>query len=198
MDSASILGLVIFATTAAFTPGPNNVMLTSSGATFGFRRTLPHILGIAAGIGCLSIAGGFGLAGLLAAVPQLHLLMKGAAILFLGYLAWRIGTAGRADSNKSGRPLTFMQAAAFQMVNPKGVTLLASAIIAYSTGVENIVSDLTVMVPIFVLASLGSACTWCLFGALIGRLLKEDSSLRKFNIAMAMLLVASMAPIFLG
>ncbi|MEC8089906.1 MAG: LysE family translocator [Pseudomonadota bacterium] len=198
MYSASILGLVIFATTAAFTPGPNNVMLTSSGATFGFRRTLPHILGIAAGIGCLSIAGGFGLAGLLAAVPQLHLLMKGAAILFLGYLAWRISTAGRADSNKSGRPLTFMQAAAFQMVNPKGVTLLASAIIAYSTGVENIMSDLTVMVPIFVVASLSSACTWCLFGALIGRLLKEDSSLRKFNIAMAMLLVASMAPIFLG
>ena len=89
MDSASILGLVIFSATAAFTPGPNNVMLTSSGATFGFRRSIPHILGIAAGIGCLSVAGGFGLAGLLAAVPQLHLLMKGVAILFLGYLAWK-------------------------------------------------------------------------------------------------------------
>ena len=198
MDSASILGLVIFSTTAAFTPGPNNVMLTSSGATFGFRRTLPHILGIAVGIGCLSVAGGFGLAGLLAAVPQLHLLMKGVAILFLGYLAWKIGTAGHAESGTSARPLTFVQAAAFQLVNPKGVTLLGSAIIAYSTGIENILSDLAVMVPVFVLASLGSASTWCLFGTLIGRLLKEDGSLRKFNIGMATLLVASMVPIFLG
>ena len=198
MDSASILGLVIFSATAAFTPGPNNVMLTSSGATFGFRRSLPHILGITAGIGCLSIAGGFGLAGLLAAVPQLHLLMKAVAFLFLGYLAWKIGSAGRPTSDKSGRPLTFVQAAGFQLVNPKGVTLLGSAIIAYSTGIENILSDLVIMVPIFMLTSLSSASTWCLFGAMIGRLLKEDRALRKFNIAMATLLVFSMAPIFLG
>ena len=198
MDSASILGLVIFSATAAFTPGPNNVMLTSSGATFGFRRSIPHILGIAAGIGCLSVAGGFGLAGLLAAVPQLHLLMKGVAILFLGYLAWKIGTASRATGDRSTHPLTFIQAAGFQLVNPKGVTVLGSAIIAYSTGIDNILSDLVIMVPVFILTSLGSASTWCLFGAIIGRLLKEDGALRKFNLAMAALLVASMVPIFLG
>lgn len=198
MDSASILGLVIFSATAAFTPGPNNVMLTSSGATFGFRRSIPHIFGIAAGIGCLSVAGGFGLAGLLAAVPQLHMLMKGVAILFLGYLAWKIGNAGRPNSDGSARPLTFIQAAGFQLVNPKGVTLLGSAIIAYSTGIENILSDLVIMVPVFILTSLGSASTWCLFGAVIGRLLTEDSALQKFNFAMATLLVCSMVPIFLG
>ena len=73
MDSAAIAGLMIFSLSAAFTPGPNNVMLTSSGATFGFRRTLPHILGIAAGFAGLAVAGGFGLAGLMKAVPQLHL-----------------------------------------------------------------------------------------------------------------------------
>ena len=96
------------------------------------------------------------------------------------------------------QPLTFIQAAGFQLVNPKGVTLLGSAIIAYSTGIDNILSDLVIMVPVFILTSLGSASTWCLFGAIIGRLLKEDGALRKFNLAMAALLVASMVPIFLG
>jgi len=188
----------MFSFSAAFTPGPNNVMLTSSGATFGFRRTLPHIIGIAVGFAGLAIAGGFGLAGLMKAVPQLHLALKLLGIVFLLYLAWKIGTAGRATATGSSRPLSFLQAAAFQWINPKGVTLLASAIVAYSTGPDNIVADLSVMVPIFLVATLSSACTWCLFGTMIGRLLTKDSSLRRFNIGMATLLLASMVPIFIG
>ena len=198
MDSAAIAGLMIFSLSAAFTPGPNNVMLTSSGATFGFRRTLPHILGIAAGFAGLAVAGGFGPAGLMKAVPQLHLALKFFGIVFLLYLAWKIGTATRATATGSSRPLSFLQAAAFQWINPKGVTLLASAIVAYSTGPDNIVTDLMVMVPIFVLATLSSACTWCLFGTMIGQFLKQDSALRRFNIAMATLLLVSMVPIFTG
>lgn len=198
MDNTAIAGLIIFSLSAAFTPGPNNVMLTSSGATFGFRRTLPHILGIAAGFAALAVAGGFGLAGLMKAVPQLHLALKLFGIVFLLYLAWKIGTATRAKATGSSRPLSFLQAAAFQWINPKGVTLLASAIVAYSTGPDNIVADLTLMVPIFVGATLSSACTWCLFGSLIGRFLREDIALRRFNIAMATLLLVSMAPIFMG
>lgn len=198
MDSAAIAGLMIFSLSAAFTPGPNNVMLTSSGATFGFRRTLPHILGIAVGFAGLAVAGGFGLAGLMKAVPQLHLALKFFGIVFLLYLAWKIGTATRATATGSSRPLSFLQAAAFQWINPKGVTLLASAIVAYSTGPDNIVTDLMVMVPIFVLATLSSACTWCLFGTMIGQFLKQDSALRRFNIAMATLLLVSMVPIFMG
>ena len=84
------------------------------------------------------------------------------------------------------------------MDQPQGVTLLASAIVAYSTGPDNIVTDLMVMVPIFVLATLSSACTWCLFGTMIGQFLKQDSALRRFNIAMATLLLVSMVPIFTG
>ena len=198
MDNAAIAGLMMFSFAAAFTPGPNNVMLTSSGATFGFRRTLPHILGIATGFAFLAVAGGFGLAGVLKAVPQLHMAMKFFGVVFLVFLAWKIGTASRAETTQAGRPLTFLQAAAFQWINPKGVTLLASAIVAYSTGVENIIADLAIMVPIFVTATLSSACTWCLFGTLIGRLLKQDRSLRRFNIGMAALLLGSMLPIFLG
>lgn len=198
MDNAAIAGLMMFSFSAAFTPGPNNVMLTSSGATFGFRRSLPHILGIATGFAGLAIAGGFGLAGLMKAVPQLHLGLKLFGIVFLLYLAWKIGTAGRATTSGSSRPLGFLQAAAFQWINPKGVTLLASAIVAYSTGPDNIVADLTVMVPIFLVATLSSACTWCLFGTMIGRRLTKDSSLRRFNMAMAILLLASLVPIFMG
>ena len=156
------------------------------------------ILGIAAGFAVLAVAGGFGLAGLMKAVPQLHLALKFFGIVFLLYLAWKIGTATRATATGSSRPLSFLQAAAFQWINPKGVTLLASAIVAYSTGPDNIVTDLMVMVPIFVLATLSSACTWCLFGTMIGQFLKQDSALRRFNIAMATLLLVSMVPIFTG
>ena len=120
MDSAAIAGLMIFSLSAAFTPGPNNVMLTSSAATFGSRRILPHILGIAAGFAGLAVAGGFGLAGLMKAVPQLHPELKFFGIVFLLYLAWKIGTATRATATGSSRPLGFLQAAAFQWIKPKG------------------------------------------------------------------------------
>lgn len=120
MDSAAIAGLMIFSLSAAFTPGPNNVMLTSSAATFGSRRILPHILGIAAGFAGLAVAGGFGLAGLMKAVPQLHPALKFFGIVFLLYLAWKIGTATRATATGSSRPLGFLQAAAFQWIKPKG------------------------------------------------------------------------------
>ncbi len=95
MDAASTAAFALFAAVAAFTPGPNNVMLAASGATFGFRGTIPHILGIIVGFGLLVLAGGFGFAGLLAAFPAAHTLLRVAGILFLLYLAWRIGTAGR-------------------------------------------------------------------------------------------------------
>ena len=194
MDAASTAAFALFAAVAAFTPGPNNVMLASSGATFGFIRTVPHILGIIAGFLLLVLAGGFGLASLLAAFPNAHMLLRIAGVLFLLYLAWRIGTAGRPQDRPASRPLSFWHAAAFQMINPKGLTILASAISIYSSGPDSVVDALVVMLPIFMLVTAGSACSWCFFGTVIGRLLKEDRTLRGFNILMALLLVLSLFP----
>lgn len=194
MDAASTAAFALFAAVAAFTPGPNNVMLASSGATFGFVRTIPHIFGIIAGFFVLVLAGGFGLASLLAAFPAVHLLLRGAGVLFLLYLAWRIGTAGRPEDQPASRPLNFWQAAAFQMINPKGVTIVASAISVYSAGPDGVADALVVMLPIFVLVTVCSACTWCYFGTVIGRLLTEDRALRRFNLFMALLILLSLLP----
>ena len=194
MDAASTAAFALFAAVAAFTPGPNNVMLAASGATFGFRGTIPHILGIIVGFGLLVLAGGFGFAGLLAAFPAAHTLLRVAGILFLLYLAWRIGTAGRPEDRPASRPLNFWQAAAFQMINPKGLTILASAISVYSSGPDGVADALVVMLPIFLTVTVFSACTWCFFGTLIGRLLTEDRALRWFNMIMAMLIVLSLLP----
>ena len=118
---------------------------------------MPHFLGIAAGFSGLAVAGGFGLAGLIKAVPQLNLALKFFGIVFLLFLVWKIGTATRATATGSSRPLSFLQAATFQWINSKVVTLLASTIVAYSTGPDNIVIDPMMMLPIFVLETLSSA-----------------------------------------
>lgn len=195
MDSTTLIGFVTFATVAGFTPGPNNVMLTASGANFGFRRSVPHIAGITIGFSILVLAGGFGLAGLFTALPGLYSLMKILSVLFLLYLAWKIATAGRVETASRDTPLRFWQAAAFQIINPKAVTVIISAVSAYTTQSAALVEQVLVLFVVFFVVSIGSTSTWCLFGTAIGRLFLNAKSLRIFNICMAGLLVLSLVPI---
>ena len=198
MDMTAFAGLAFFASVAAFTPGPNNVMLASSGATFGFRRSLPNILGVIVGFTIMVLAAGFGFASILNAMPALHTTMRLAGIGFLVFLAWKIGTAGRPSQHGKSTPLSFMQGAVFQLINPKGLTLVASIIAIYSSGAENVAKEMQVILPLLVSLTAISACTWCLFGKLIGRLLTADIALRRFNILMAALLILSLIPILPG
>ena len=124
MDLQTILSFTLFAAVSAFTPGPNNIMLAASGANFGFRASLPHILGISIGFISLVIGAGFGLANLFAAFPDLYDIMKIFSFMFLIYIAWRIGSAGHAQTQRPSEPLRFWQAAVFQLVNPKGVSVI--------------------------------------------------------------------------
>lgn len=195
MDTATLAGFILFATVAAFTPGPNNVMLTASGANFGLRRSMPHILGVTLGFGALVMAGGFGLAALLATMPQIHTALKLAGTAFLLYLAWKIATAGRAGEQSVGTPITFWQAAIFQTVNPKGVTVLASSIAAYTTNPANVLNELLVMVAVFCTVTLAATITWCAFGTMLGRMISSDTTLRRFNITMAGLLIIGLLPV---
>jgi len=202
MDSTTLIGFIAFALVAGLTPGPNNLMLTASGANYGFRRSLPHIAGINAGFCSLVVAGGFGLAGLFAAVPMLYDIMKAISIVFLLYLAWKIATAtsggnkaGDAKDSTSRGPLTFIEAAMFQIVNPKSVAVIISSVSAYTTDAESLAGEVLILVLVFFLVTIISTTTWCLFGTAIGRLFVNPVSLRRFNICMASLLLASMAPI---
>lgn len=195
MDSGTLIGFITFATVAGFTPGPNNVMLTASGANFGFRRSIPHIAGITIGFCLLVLAAGFGLAGLFTAVPGLYNVMKVVSVTFLLYLAWKIATAGRVESAKRGKPLTLWQAAAFQLVNPKAVAVVVSSVSAYTTDDAGLIGQVILLFIVFFTVTIGSTSTWCLFGTAIGKLFLREKSLRVFNIVMASLLVASLFPI---
>jgi len=124
------LPLLAFAFAGLFSPGPNVVMLTASGARFGFRRTLPHLLGVPVGTGLVAAGSGFGISASLLAMPALKLafqLIAAAWILWLSYKTARAGRAGRA--NDSDKPFTFFQAISFQAINPKlwAVTMAAAA-----------------------------------------------------------------------
>ena len=128
-----LIALVWFAFAAAVTPGPNNIMVTASAVNFGFRGTLNHMFGIAFGFGFMIVAVGLGLGQVFKALPQLHDVLRWVGTLYLIYLAWRVATAGRPQSaDGGGRPLTFMQAALFQWVNPKAWMMSASALTAFT------------------------------------------------------------------
>ena len=195
MDFSTLIGFAVFAMTAAMTPGPNNIMLTSSGATFGFRRSIPHMVGIAIGFSTLATAGGFGLATLFALAPALYPAMKIISIGFLIYLAWKIATSGRMDSKQTAKPLTVWQAAIFQIVNPKSTAVIISAVSTYTSGLDALPLEVTQIVLIFLVATVCSTSTWCLFGTAIGRLLTDRRHLLWFNRVMALLLLASLLPI---
>jgi threonine/homoserine/homoserine lactone efflux protein len=123
----------LFAISTSITPGPNTLMLLASGVNFGFRRTLPHMLGIAVGFPAMIMAIGLGLGGLFEAYPRSHVILKYVGMAYLLWLAWKVATAERAeDAAYESKPFGFFQAAAFQWVNPKAWTVSVSAIATYT------------------------------------------------------------------
>ena len=195
MDISTILSFTMFAFVSAFTPGPNNIMLAASGANFGFRASLPHILGVSVGFIALVIAAGFGLASLFSAFPHLYSLLKIISFLFLVYLAWRIGSADQTQSWRSNKPLRFWQATTFQLVNPKGVSVVISSVTAYTSSASAVANEMFILVVVFSFVTVGSTCTWTLFGLMIRQTFNTQKKLRLFNVIMASLLLASLLPI---
>jgi threonine/homoserine/homoserine lactone efflux protein len=195
MSRDALLALCVFAVVSSIAPGPSNFMLLASGANFGFRRTLPQLLGIAAGFGTLLLGVGFGLGLLLAMVPALHLALKIAGGGYLLYLAWRLGTA-RSLGQGSGaapRPLRFAEAAAFQWVNPKAWVAAVTAMAIYASAEAPFLSVMLVSV-IFALAILPSLAAWAGFGVTLRDVLSEPAWLKRFNLAMGLLLAATLWP----
>ena len=190
-----LLALLTFAIVTCFTPGPNNLMLMTSGLNFGFERTLAHVLGVAIGFAVMLLAMGFGIAGVFTAYPMLYTVLRVVSIGYLLWLAWRIATAGPvSDGEVRGRPMTFLEAAAFQWVNPKGWAIALSAIATYIAA-DRVVASVLVIAAMFGVVGFGSAATWVIFGTSLRRILQNPRTVRAFNIAMALLLVASLWPI---
>jgi len=187
-----------FAFVMAFTPGPNNVMLTASAVNFGFVPSIPHMLGVTLGFVFLVAASGAGLGTLLAAVPSAQIVLKVVGAAYMLWLAWKVANAGAPGEGGGAnpRPLTFLQAAAFQWVNPKGVVIALGAIALYVSPTRP-VADLLILLVVFGVVTLASTVCWSLFGAALGRVLRDQRRARIFNICMALLLVVSIAPMVL-
>lgn len=190
------VALFLFALATSITPGPNNTMLLASGVNFGFVRTVPHMLGIGAGFFVLLVAVGLGLGALITGFPVLHLLLKVLGGAYLLYIAWKIGTSrSLGEAKEAGlQPMTFLQAAAFQWVNPKAWVMAITAMSTYGDPAHPYWRVL-VIGTIFVIVNVPSVSTWAGFGAVLRGWLSDPVRLKWFNITMATLLVISLWPL---
>lgn len=196
MTSAILVALVQFAFVSSITPGPNNMMLLASGANFGFRRTVPHMLGISVGHSFMVILLGAGLVQVFVAFPAILTAMKVLAVVYLLYLAWKIANAAPKAPNApetGGRPFTFLQAAGFQWVNPKAWFMALTAITVYTVGHD--LRNVLIVALVFACTNLPSITVWTVLGQQMRRFLTRPGRLRAFNVTMAVLLVASLWPI---
>jgi threonine/homoserine/homoserine lactone efflux protein len=183
-----------FALSMSATPGPNNTMVAASGANFGFRPTLPHMLGVSVGFPVMLLLVALGAGEVLRTWPVLQIALRWVGAAYLLFLAWKIATAepGMGQAERTGRPMTFVQGALFQWVNPKAWVIAAGAVVTYTAGwVES-----ALLAGIFLLMCLLCLAFWTGVGAGAGRMLRSPASLRWFNWVMAAMLVASLVPLF--
>ena len=193
--AAFLAGVLPFAIAMSFTPGPNNLMLASAGARFGFGRTWPHQLGIVVGFAIMMLCVGFGIAALIMAVPALYAAMKIASIAYILFLAWKIGNAEAAPSEAgAGSPMGFLAAAGFQWINPKAWIMTLTAMATYTTAKQDLRPQVLLLAAVFAVVGAASSSTWVVFGQLIRRYLTSPRRRVAFNWTMAALLVASIVP----
>lgn len=194
----SLYSLLVFAVIAAFTPGPNNIMIMSSGLNHGVRASVPHLLGICLGFPSMILAVGFGLGVVFDRFPLLHEVVQVIGVLYLFYLAWLIASAVPSElKGEKLPPLSFIQAAMFQWVNPKAWIMGTSALAAYTTVGASMAEQILTVVLVFMLMAFPSAGVWLLFGAGLQKLLSKPLHQRCFNVVMALLLVCSIVPVII-
>lgn len=192
MEFEQLSALVLFAAVSTFTPGPNNLMLMTSGANVGFARTLPHMSGIAFGFAFMVLLVGLGLSSIFQAYPATHSVLKYLSLAYLAYLAIKIAMSGRAKDVEDFKPMTFLGAASFQWVNPKGWSMALSSVTLYSNGGGWF--ELMIISAIFLVVNYPSGSFWILAGRELQRWLTNTVRVRVFNVTMAVLLVGSTLP----
>ncbi|WP_061027511.1 LysE family translocator [Bradyrhizobium sp. CCH5-F6] len=198
MSQSLLYAFVIFALVMFFTPGPNNIMLLSSGLTYGFRRTIPHIAGITIGFAFMVAAVGLGLGTVFLTYPILQTILKYAGAAYLIYLAVAIAMSGPAKpgEEKARGPMTFWGAAMFQWINAKGWVIVIGTITAYAA-IAQFPLNIAIQTVISLLVGTVSTVVWALFGTALRPVLSSERLVRAFNILMAILLLASLYPVFM-
>ncbi len=191
-----------FAVSMSATPGPNNTMVAASGANWGFRRTVPHMLGVATGFALMLLVVALGAGEALRGRPWVHEVLRWVGVAYLLWLAWRIATARPGTDTTGGakgKPFSAVQAALFQWVNPKAWVIAIGAVVTYTTASGGaLLGQVVLLAGMFLVVALPALAFWTMVGVGAARLLQTPDALRWFNRAMAALLVASLAPIVLG
>lgn len=194
MTHELFLALLGFAFVTSITPGPNNMMLLASGVNFGLKRTLPHMLGISVGHSVMVFLLGLGVAGVIRSVPHAGLALKGLSVGYMLWLAWKIAHAAAPGEGKSGgKPFSFLQAAAFQWVNPKAWAMALGAVAAYAPGGG--VAAVALVAVVFACVNLPTVTLWAAAGQAVRGWLMAPGRLVVFNWTMAGLLVLSLWPV---
>ena len=191
-----LIALIGFAFVSSITPGPNNMMLLASGVNYGFRRTLPHMLGVSLGHSLMVVLVGLGLAGLFLAYPLARTALTVVSVVYLCWLAWKIAHAAPPDpAAPKGRPMTFIQAALFQWVNPKAWSMALTAVSLYTP--DTSLASIVTVALVFCATNLPSVSAWAALGTALRGWLRDPARLRAFNWTMAALLVLSLYPVLL-
>ncbi|NBT94373.1 MAG: LysE family translocator [Chloroflexi bacterium] len=195
MPFETLVALVIFAAVTSVTPGPNNAMVLASGVHFGFRRTIPHMAGIALGYGVMLAIIGAGVGTAMSVSPLVEVGMRLASGAWMVWVAWSLARSTDAGRDAARiRPMTFLEGALFQWVNPKGWVLAISSMSLFTKS-GDLVTDIAIVVAVYVVTCLPSSSIWTAFGVSLRRFLEVPWRLRAFNISMAILLLASTLPL---
>jgi threonine/homoserine/homoserine lactone efflux protein len=196
MSHQLLLAFIVFAIVMFFTPGPNNIMLLTSGLNFGFRRTLPHLAGVVFGFAFMIAVSGLGLGAVFTAYPLLQTILKYAGAAYLVYLAVAIALSGPPTPGEAERrrPMTFFGAALFQWINVKGWVMVIGTITAYAA-IASYPWNILLQVALSLLIGWIACAAWVLCGTSLQSLVKSPVVVRAFNIVMALLLLASLYPV---
>jgi len=195
---AMILSIATFTLSTSISPGPNNIMLLSSGLTFGYKKTIPHMTGVFFGFPLMVLIVGLGMGALFEKFPLVLSVLKFVGILYLFWMAYKIAnntSSYDVEENSESKPFSFMQAAMFQWVNPKAWIMAITSISVFVTSNEHGLSQIIIISIIYFLSGCVSCNTWAFGGTILKKFIKSEKSVQRLNILMAILLVASVLPI---
>lgn len=189
MSIDSLIALFSILLAATWTPGPNNLMLASSGATFGLRATFPHITGVVVGFGFMLFSVALGMGEVFERIPVLHIILRWVGAALLLWVAWRIAnTKAPGEPGARTKPFSLFQAAAFQWVNPKGWAM-SIAVVGQFMGSESSIKVASILAGVSMIIGVASSTSWAAFGEFLQRWLKSPRHLKMFNLSMATVIV---------
>ena len=190
------LAIFIFAASTTVTPGPNNIMIMTSGLNYGVKNSIPHLLGICFGFPAMVIMVGLGFSVVFEIYPLFHEIIKSLGVVYLLYLSWLIALSSPTSlEGEKSKPLSFIQAALFQWVNPKAWVMATGAVSAYTSISSDIFSQVIFIALAFFIVTFPCVGIWLVFGAGLKKYLNSPKHQRVFNIFMALILIGSILPV---